>query len=283
MNLSNYTSNFMLIIISTLFTTNLYSQDHKKILQENAIKISNLEALNDSIYQAIKPYSIIMIGEMHGTKEPSEFALGLAALIAKKEGKVNLALEIPFSEINNTQNKITDKSLRLSTFFSAENIYGRNNQATFDLLLKSASTKGVKLHYIDNGSITPRDSAMYLEIKQIKMSEPNVKIITLTGNIHNRLVSNANKKKMGTYLLEDTLLPSSEKIMSINHEYNYGTMLNNTGQGLKLQTIELSESYYKSAINSKMFLCKAIFEGQMKYSHFLYTEQVTHASSLGKE
>ena len=42
-----------------------------------------------------------MIGEMHGTKELSEFAMGSCNLISKNEGSAILALEIPPVEMNN--------------------------------------------------------------------------------------------------------------------------------------------------------------------------------------
>lgn len=61
-----------------------------EILKTEAIEIENLEQLNDEIYKKIIDFEIIMVGEMHGTKEPAKFAYGLCHLIAKNEGKVIL-------------------------------------------------------------------------------------------------------------------------------------------------------------------------------------------------
>jgi uncharacterized iron-regulated protein len=79
--------------------------EEQKNLKENAIPIQNLSKLSDKIYNEIANYEIIMIGEMHGTKEPAEFAYGLCNLVTKFEKNVVLALEIRSSQMNNFQMK----------------------------------------------------------------------------------------------------------------------------------------------------------------------------------
>ena len=68
--------------------------EEQKDIKMNAIPIQNLSKLSDKIYDEIANYGIIMIGEMHGTNEPAEFANGLCNLITQSEKEVVLALEI---------------------------------------------------------------------------------------------------------------------------------------------------------------------------------------------
>lgn len=265
------------------FITNSYSQngsDLIKSLESNAIPIENLTELDSAIYNEIKVFQIIMVGEMHGTNEPSNFVTGLVKLISKKEGKVVLALEIPQSEIGEIDKSTTKKDLLKSTYFSMENVYGRNGQACFDLIVNTCNIPGVTIEFIDNEKVQPRDSSMYIDILAIHKENPDAKIITLTGNIHNWLKPHRNKPKLGTYLINDLGALKHNKIMSINHIYKEGTMLNNTGNGLELKTIEGQNNLFNTTIQSKMYLCKTLLDSQNQYTHFLFTEKVTHSVKL---
>lgn len=260
-----------------------YSQngtDLKRKLEQNAISISQLDKLDSTIYDELKDYDVIMIGEMHGTNEPASFVSGLVKLIADREGKVVLAMEIPENLIKEFEQPISKENLRKTIFFSMENVDGRNGQAWYDLICKSSYIPGVEIKFIDNETVEPRDSSMYLDIKNIRLLNPKVKIISLTGNIHNWLKPFRNEPKLGTYITRDTVIFNSTKIMSINHMYKEGTMMNNTGNGLELKTVEGKDNFYNKTIKSKIYLCKTLFESQNQYTHFLFTEKVTHSGKL---
>ena len=263
--------------------TNAYSQngsDIVKKLEQSAIPISNLSELDSSIYNVVKDYEIIMVGEMHGTKEPSNFVTGLVKLISKMEGNVLLAMEISKNDIGVINKLTTKKELEKTKYFTMENVDGRNGQAWFDLILNCNQLPGVQIEFIANENIEPRDSSMYLDIKAIHNLKPNTKIITLTGNLHNWLKPYKNKSKLGTYIINDSSSFNPNKIMSINHMYKEGTMMNNTGNGLEIKTIQGQDNFFNKTIPSKNYLCMTLFESQNQYAHFLYTEQVSHSEKL---
>ena len=46
---------------------------------------------------------------------------------------------------------------------------------------------------------------MYMEIRNIHNTYPNTKIVTLTGNVHNSFAPLFDKKRIGGYLLKDSV------------------------------------------------------------------------------
>jgi len=251
-----------------------------EILKNNAIEIENLENLNHEIYNEIKDYEIIMVGEMHGTYEPAKFAYGLCKLIAKNEGNVILVLELPKELLGDLSHPISSEDLMSTNFFQMENTDGRNGQSWFELILKSGNKQGIIVETLDNNICTPRDSSMYLDVIRIKKKYPNTKIVTLTGNIHNWLLPFRNQLKLGSYLLNDNQNINSRKIMSINHMYKEGTMMNNTGNGLELRNVEGKDNFLNETIKSKIYLTPQLFEKQKQYTHILYTEKITHSEKM---
>ncbi len=258
------------------------SEDQRRI-KENSIEIRNLSTLNNKIYKEIEDYEVIMVGEMHGTKEPSEFALGLCELISNKEQNVILGLEIPPSQMNNFTDNMSLEELKELDFFSGEGSDGRNGEAWLALLEESNKNEAIKVKFIDTQTLSTRDSSMYKEVCEIRKAYPQTKIVTLTGNIHNWLKPFSNKIRLGGLLVSDTTNFYPSKIMSINHIFNKGTMLNNMGNGLELTTIEGKENIFNKTLSAKMFLSKRVFEDRNQYTHFLYTEEVTHSDTLKKD
>ena len=260
--------------------------EEQKDLKKNAIPIQNLSKLNDKIYDEIANYEIIMIGEMHGTNESAEFAYGLCELIAKHEGSVIMAMEIPASLMNNLSDEMSISELKELDFFRRENIDGRNGIAWLDLVYKGIKNDGIILKFIDNPypSSSTRDSSMYMEIRNIHNKHPNTKIVTLTGNTHNSFIPvYNNKERIGGYLLKDTVNFDSKKIMSIKHVFSEGNMLNNDRTGLKMRTIEREDNIYNTTLSHDMFLYKKLLEEQNGYTHILYTDKVTASEIIKKD
>jgi len=249
-------------------------------LKYNAIPIDNLSKLNGDIYQEIAKYDVILMGEMHGTKEPAEFAYGMSKLIADKEGEVTLALEIPSSQLDGMTDSMSKEQLKALPFFSGQNSYGRNGDACLDLIYNANQDSRIRLKFIDNYIASTRDSSMYVEICEIKKAASFTKIVTLTGNIHNWLIPFSNEERIGGLLIQDTINFDPARIMSINHFYNQGTMLNNMGNGLELTTIEPKDNIYNQTISDKMYLCPRLSEDQLQNTHFLFTEKVTPSNTI---
>ena len=258
--------------------------EEQKNLKENAIPIQNLSKLSDKIYNEIANYEIIMIGEMHGTKEPAEFAYGLCNLVTKFEKNVVLALEIRSSQMNNISDEMSISELKELDFFRRENFDGRNGESMLNLIYKSNQNERIILKFIDNSyPSSSRDSSMYREIRNIHTKYPNTKIVTLTGNVHNSFIPYFDKVRIGGYLLKDSVNFDSKKIMSINHVFSEGSMLNNDGTGLKISTIEREDNIYNTTISHDMFLYKKFAEEKNRYTHILYTDKVTASGIVKKD
>jgi hypothetical protein len=258
--------------------------EEQKDLKKNAIPIQNLSKLSNKIYDEIANYEIIMIGEMHGTNEPAEFAYGLCELIAKHEGSVIMAMEIRASLMNNLSDEMSISELKELDFFRGKNFDGRNGIAWLDLVYKGIKNDGIILKFIDNSyQSSTRDSSMYREIRNIHNTYPNSKIVTLTGNVHNSFIPLFDKERIGGYLLKDSLNFDSKKIMSINHVFSEGNMLNSDLTGLKMRTIEREENIYNTTLSYERFLYKKLLEEQNRCTHILYTDKVTASEIIKKD
>ncbi len=256
----------------------------QKHLIKNAIPFESLSELSNKIYNEIAEYEIIMIGEMHGTTEPAEFAYGLCELITKHEDKVIMAMEVRSSLMDGLSEGMSISELKELQFFQNENFDGRNGEAWLDLVYKSNQNDKIILSFFDNSyPSSPRDSSMYLSIKQIRNANPNTKIVTLSGNVHNRLEPFREKKMLGCYLIEDSVNFDSKKIMSINHVFSEGNMLNADLTGLKMRTIEREENIINTTLSYEMFLCRTIPKKQQRYTHIFYTDKVTASEIIKKD
>lgn len=91
--------------IFSLFTA--FAQDFLINIKANAINIDKLDSLNNAVWQALKDYKLIMIGEMHGTKEPAKFVIDLARLFTGMGDSVQVGLEIPSAKMT-TKARVRD-------------------------------------------------------------------------------------------------------------------------------------------------------------------------------
>jgi len=246
----------------------------------NGIDLGNLSSLSQVVYNEIKPFDVIMVGEMHGTQEPAKLVGSLAKLIAKNEEEVYVGVEIPDRMINLNNNELNEANILKTDFFSMEESDGRNSEAWLNLLINCGADERIKVFFYDNNIASNRDSSMYLGVKNIKELHPKRKILTLSGNIHNMLVPFEGGVTMGSCIIKDSLAFQPSKIMSINHYYKKGTMINNIGNGMELQEvkgIDLSEFSKHKNFLSKMFKGK-----EEEYNYFFFTEKVNHSEKKEK-
>lgn len=271
-----------ILTVLLLFSINCYSQDFGEHFKKSAIEIANLDTLSNAIYDSISNFELIMVGEFHGTQEPAKFVAGLSNLISKKEGAVCVGLEIPKNELSEFIQNPSKENLLSSKFFSKTNVDGRNGQSWFDLVMYCTMDSTINLFFFDNSEPSKgekRDSIMYVGVKNQKKLFPNTKIITLTGNIHNWRVPFNEMTTMGMYCLQDTLHFSSSKICNINHVFSEGTMRNNTGNGLELNTIEFEESVMTQSVNFTNYLVLYNYSGS-RYNGILYTRKVNQSNII---
>lgn len=269
-----------LLVCSVLI---IFCQNHEHQLAENTTDLGNLQNLNQKVYNKIKSFDMIMVGEMHGTQEPAKLVGGLAKLIAKNEGEVYVGLEIPEQMINLNNNELNATNILKTDFFSMDGSDGRNSEAWFGLLVNCGKDERIKVFFYDNNIVSDRDSSMYLSVKKIKELHPKRKILTLSGNVHNMLVPFKDGTTMGSCIIKDSLTFQPSKVMSINHYYKEGTMINNIGNGMELREVEgldLSEtSKYKNYLSKMNFLSKK-FRGKESYNYFFYTQKVSHSEKI---
>jgi len=234
----------------------------------NTTNLGNLSNLSQAVYDQIKPFDVIMVGEMHGTQEPAKLVYSLAELIADNEGEVYVGMEIPEKRINLSNDELKTENLLQTDFFTAENSFGMNGQSWFDLMVNCGADKRIHVFFLDNYTTSRRDSSMYLEVKKIKELHPKRKILTLTGNIHNRLIPYREGVTMGSCIIGDDSTFEPSEVMSINHYYKEGTMMNNIGNGLELH--EAKGKDLSEMSKHKNFLSK-MFEGREGHNYFFYT------------
>src|SRR5664279_4971180 len=83
-----------------LILVQIYSYGQDSIyLRQNAIKIDRRDSLGAAVYNRISKYSLIMVGEIHGTHEPAQFVSSLAELLLENGNQVVIGLEIPSEEM----------------------------------------------------------------------------------------------------------------------------------------------------------------------------------------
>jgi len=121
---------------------------------------------------------------------------------------------------------------------------------------------------------------MYKAILNIKLADPYTKIVSLSGKLHNWLVPYNGDKKLGSYLMNDSINFNRDKILSINHIYSKGTMFNSMNGELKVRTVEEKETIYDTTITHIMYFSERNYKKQVQYIHFLYAEAVSHSKSL---
>ncbi|MGL1886384.1 MAG: hypothetical protein OCD76_07710 [Reichenbachiella sp.] len=275
-----------LCLFLSLLPTFLYSQGFGEYVSKNAVEVHSLINLNNEVYDLIMDYQLIMIGEMHGTQEPAKLVSGIAKVVVENEGQVSVGLEIPQNEVAKFVQSPTDSVLRITEFFSKENIDGRNGESWFDLIIYCNTNPNINLFFYDNFKeyhMVNRDSAMYLTIVQQVKKYPSSKVITLSGNIHNWLIPYKESLTMGYYCVNDTVNFSRAKVCSINHIYSEGTMLNNTGNGIELSDIDFSESIYSESVDFNNYLLFYESSKPYQYSGVLYTRKVNHSKKLRKQ
>lgn len=268
-------------ILFILFSSNLFSQTWKAYIAENALPIGKNLELDSAHYHSFQKYKLIMMGEMHGTREPAKMVEQLARMILHYEDSVSIGLEIPEKEMGPFLQKPTEKTLKESHFFSKPNEGGRNGQAWFELVRYCVNEPRISVFFYDNSvsSEVSRDSIMYQEVKKQASSHPTHKILTISGNIHNQLTARNGSYTMGAYLSADSLTFPKEQICSIYHYYAEGTMLNNTGKGLELTTVKFEESDFTAGPFENYFIFYESVEPTPNNCIF-FTRKVHHSERL---
>jgi len=274
--------NLLAILMIGLAFSNADGQDFPTYLKKYAVKIDKLDSLNNNIYDLISDYKLIMIGEMHGTNEPAKFVIGLTELMTNKGDSVQVGFEISTDQMTEFLHNHSDKSISSSDFFSKNSLDGRASFAWAEAISRLNKNPNVNIFFYDvndgeSKTFDDRDSIMCLKIKNKIKEHPSWKTVTLSGNIHNMLLPYKGKTKMALYLSNDKELNISAKICSLNHYYQSGTMLNNTGNGLEMHQIDNQDWDYAKLVDYDNYLFLFPINMTDSYSGIYFTRKVTAA------
>lgn len=248
-------------------------QDSETYLKANAICFKNPEKLNDSIYNLLGPFQIIMVGEMHGTNESAPFISGLTSLFTNNGDSVLVGLEISVALMQKFTSLNSDSSIYQSDFFSnPPYLDGRESWAWANLIATLNKNKKVKLFFFDtnrdNNIISFRDSLMAMNIKT-KISEyPTWKTITLSGNYHNKISdSNTMASILKRYV--------SKNVCALNIEYKEGSANANFGHGLEVKPLASFPSVFNSTIGYDQYLLLYPSNSKHDYNGIYFTKTIS--------
>ena len=151
--------------------------------------------------EVLTPGRVVMLGEMHGTREFPEFDSTLACAAATR-GPVSVGLELPQDEQSALDRYLASEgreadrgALLASPFWSRRYQDGRTSAAMFSLLEDlrrlAQRTKRVTVFAMDTSTSAPRvptvrEKAMADAVLAAHRKAPGAVVLTLTGNIHNR-------------------------------------------------------------------------------------------------
>jgi hypothetical protein len=276
------------IAIISSIAANAYSQSPIDYLKNNAIEIVDRADTNFNVFNAIKDYPAILIGEMHGTIEPSEFLIGIVKTLSDKGKQIVVGLEIPNDQYGDIIKMQNINELKSTNYFINSVRDGRQSHAWAEMIIRLKKIKNVELIFFDltkdefNIPDINRDSLMYLKINEALKNKQKSYLVTLSGNLHNQLKIRKNIKPMGYYLQNDinSFLKDS-KILSLSHLYGQGTMMNTMSDGYKLRETKCNAGYFGSSINYGNYLF--IFDGRewlKGYTGVIYSKTIRASGPL---
>lgn len=158
---------------------------------EDAIAKSPLALLVD----AIGTNKLVLLGEMHGSREIPPLVGDLVAHEVRDASRVVLALEITSLDqpvvdryMNSAGNRADTEALLAGSHWQDPNHDGRDSQAMFALIERMHSIKhhgtDVAVDFFDAPGDGERNQRMAEHLRALVQREPRAVVLVLTGNIH---------------------------------------------------------------------------------------------------
>lgn len=218
---------FQLFMIIHVFILNVSAQNLETDLKEKSIEIKNIDQLPKEVYKQLSAYSLIMVGEIHGTNEPVKLVEGLIDLFVHNGDSVQVGFEIPSSQMLEFIQLHNDSGLMQSLFFSDPSGDGRASQGWYKVLSKASKNPRVKICFFDanENAIGDSDSLMYLNVKRQMVEHPKWRTLAIGGGNHFMLKEIDKRKSCAYYLVNDEDLNLRKKLCTIEHEFESGTTL----------------------------------------------------------
>lgn len=266
---------YRLIALCFIAVSTQAQNDLTAYIQKNAVPLQSLTQNSEAVYALIKGKKAILVGEIHGSNEAAEFTQGIVESLLAHQQDVILGLEYPADKQQDIQaNKLTQLIANWERQFQLD---GRCSQAWLALVQRYRLNAGVQIKFIDQTSQQKNlntDSCMAVNLLQAASANPQAVLVTLTGNIHNKLNPFRGQKTMGCFLA--THLGSTwEQLVSVNHWYGSGSVVNNTGAGLVRRSVaDRSGPYGQATSYSNYYLPITPIDG---YTAILFTRTISPA------
>lgn len=266
------TQKLIFVLISTLSSILIYGQDLPTDLKKYAVQITKVDSLNKNIYNLLDNYKVILLGEIHGTNEPVNFLEALVDIFTKNGDSVQVGFEIPSKQMTSFLKHPTKGDILKTDFFSSPSGDGRASLAWYKALASISENHKASLFFFDKnvGDNRNADSVMYLNIKSKIKKHHNWKTITISGDLHSKLLEENGQSRIGSLLIQDKDLNIANKICSINHIFKGGQTLWNEFE-------ETESIYSKLEYDNYLFLYPK--NTNEPYSGFLYTKYLTKSES----
>ncbi len=253
-------------------------QDNLNYLKANAVRISDPKILSDSVYNLLSGYQVIMFGEMHGTNESAQIVNGLTNLYTRKGDSVFVGLEIPPELMSRYTALGTDSSIYQSDFFrSPPYLDGRESFAWANLISVLNKNSKVRVFFFDINSgedkNSDRDFVMASKIKKQFESRPKWKMITLSGNYHNRI---SNPASMTSVLKRNF----NANVCSLNMDYKEGTCMADFGKGIQKKELGSYPSVFNSTEGYEKYFLLYPKNSTFDFDGFYFTRHITAAKMV---
>ena len=254
------------------------AQSPQDYIRARAQPLRSLSVLNEKELSVLDPYSVLMLGELHGTNEPVRLALALADGLARRGDTVLLGFEIPEAQLGAYPAERTAAALAASPFFKGSTDDGRGNRAWYDALLRAGNNPRLHPFFFDPGSVPGRDSLMAMAILRARAQHPTWKVVTISGNIHNRRTGYKGDRCAAGYL--ELLAPElAGRLATINIAFAEGSMRANTGNGVQVQRLDNRDSDFAKAAPSSLYLL-LYPRGTFAYDGIFFVRKLTAAETM---
>lgn len=261
-----------LILLSTLFSITVYGQDFTINLNKNAVPIEKTDSSQQNIFNLLHGYSVIMIGEIHGTNEPINFVETLVEIFTRNGDSVQVGFEIPSKQMSTFLKQPIKGNLLKSEFFAFPSGDGRASLAWYKAMANILKNTKTSIFFFDKNTGDNRnaDSVMYLNIKSRIKKYRNWKTITICGGSHNKLFDKDGLNRIGSLLIADKELNMADSLCSLNHEFKEGETLWNS--------FKPNETVY-SKVGYDNYLYMFPKNNSEPYTGILYTKYLTKSNS----
>ncbi len=175
--------------------------------------------------QLLKPSTVVLLGEMHGTNESPQFLTNAICDALQRGHSVTVGLELPRTETPLFEEYLAspggdqaEKRLLEGSFWQRSYQDGRTSHAMLalirDLRQHKAADRPVRLILIDDPGAPKRDRVMSTLVQAAVSASPNDVFLVLTGNVHNRINQGT---RMG-YLLRQALPKTRLVSLNVAHQ-----------------------------------------------------------------